>query len=370
MAAKGNLKGAGLADALRAVAEHKQPCVIRATAPAGRFEIHCKQGKVVRAVPEGADPDERLADALVNSGAIHRHDVEDAIVAARRAQEDLPAAMAERMDRDELRQFLFVQITDVVLDVFASPKGKWEIDITEGVSMRWGFVAVEAAQLIEDGQRAIDEWPVVRSVVDNPRLRFKKIKELDSSANAGGLAANDHCVFTLVRDDRDVTDIEHLARLGRFESARALYQLYSEGYIVPKGLSPEVEGPITKAGVRQARRLRLVHALGHLAVLGLVAVAAMYGARKALRPPPAFVSGSVGQIDSDLQAVLGSNRRARIRAAIEIYSLHTGVYPDSLDAVVAAGLLSADDLTYPLYAEPYTLQRDGERSFTLTPPLR
>lgn len=370
MAVKGSLRAGGLASALQIVADDKQSCVIRATNSSGAFEIHCKEGQIVRAIHEGGDPDERLAQALVHSGAASSEEVELGFSAARRNGEDLPAAMAERMDREELRQFLYVQISDVVLDVFGSKRGRWEFDTGSGVAKRWGFEAVEAFRLIDDGRRAIDEWPVIESIVDSPRLRFKKIRDLDDSTVGGGLGPNDHLVFTLVRDDRDAREIEHLARIGRFEVRRALYQLASEGYIVPKGMSPEVEGPITKAMVRHARRLRFVHSVGHLAVLALVAVAAMYGARRALRPPPTSISGSVAAIDSDLQAVLGANQRARIRAAIEVYALHKGGYPDDLGAVVTAGLLSPDDLTYPMYDEPYILQRDGERSFSLTPPLR
>lgn len=369
MAVKGSLKAGGFADALQIVAETKQSCVIRTTTPDGRYEIHCRGGQVVRATPQGADADERLGDALVRSGAASREEVELGFSSARRGNEDLPAAMAERMDRDELRQFLYFQIVDVVHLMFGAAKGKWELDTTEGAAKRWGFEAVDAHSLIDDGRRLVDEWPVIRSVVDSPRLRFKKIREI-GDALGGGLGANDHFVFTLVRDDRDVRDIEHLARIGWYEAQRALYQLASEGYIVPKGLSPEVEGPVTKAMVRDARRLRRVHATSHLGVLILVAVAGMYGARRALRPPPAFVSGAVADIDNDLQAVLGANQRARIGAAIEVYALHKGGYPDSLQAVVAAGLLNEDDLTYPMYDEPYVLQRDGERSFILTAPLR
>ncbi len=367
MASKGGLGGGGLATALQIVSDEQISGVIRVSNSDGKFEIHCIDGKVVQAIPAGASADERLGEALIRNGAVSRHDVDDSWIAVRRSGGSLGEAMVRYLDRDELRRLMHVQISDVIFELFMSKRGRWEIDTTEGTATPWGFEIIDSLALIEDGRRVLAEWPVIRSVVDSPRLRFKRVKDVTA---ASGLGPNDHFVFTLVRADRDVTDIEHLARLGRFEADRALYQLASEGYIVAKGLSPEPEAQITPEDVRRARRLRMVHALGHLAVCGLLAVAVLHGARQLLRPGPKTVGGAASGVDSDLQAVVARTQSGRILAAVEIYRIHKGVYPENLPAVVEAGLLREDDLTYPLFAEPFVLEREGDRSYTLTPPLR
>ncbi len=369
MSTKGSLKAGGFGKALQIVADEERSCVIHVRGPSERYAIHCLDERVVRALRGDAKPDEGLAQALLGGGVADPDQVEAALREVRRTDCDLPTAMATKMDRLELRRHLHIQLADVVHAVFALPRGGWEIADGEEPDKPWGFESLPAADLVSDGARVVEEWPKIRTIVDSPRLRFTKVGDLVVSPTQAELGPNEGLIFTLVRDDRDVADIESLARLGAFETQRALFQLTVAGHILPKDLSPE-RGAASPAALRAARRRRTVHAMGHLLVAVLVAMASLGAIRRALRPPPTAVAGAITDRATDLQTVMGDHQSARIATALEVFLLHTGSYPETLEEVVQAGLLRSDDLTYPLFDEPFVLRRSGERSYWLTPPLR
>ena len=60
---------------------------------------------------------------------------------------------------------------------------------------------------------------------------------------------------------------------------------------------------------------------------------------------------------------------ARIEAALEVYRLEKGEWPEALDSLVAAGLLKGHDLRHP-WRETYYYRRTPEGRFVLLPPLR
>ena len=73
------------------------------------------------------------------------------------------------------------------------------------------------------------------------------------------------------------------------------------------------------------------------------------------------------QTPSAVKAALLSAQRERIVLALETLRLEEGRYPDSLQALVNAGLLEASDLDYPAEAPFQYRVVDGH--IELVPPL-
>ena len=365
MPTRGTLKRGGVAKALELISETSATGVLDLRVDGQRTLVHCQDGRIVNAFGEGSDINELLADLLAYSGALERTSIDEARREAQGEGADLLGALERRLGEEELRRITYVLVTDPILDAFVAPRGRWSLDDRATTTPFLGE-GIPARDLIPDGRRVLEESPIIDAVVDNPRLRFKRIRSLDGAVSLG---PNDHFVYGLVRQDRDVRDVEQMARLGRFEVRRALYQLTASGYIAPQGLSHR-GGPITPAQHRRARRQRVVHALANLALLCAVAACALFVTRTILSSDQRPVRGSVSQAEYGLQAQLGHNQAARIHTAIQVLGLHSGVQPKSLDDVVKAGLLRADDLTYPMFEEAFHFEREGERSYRLIPPLR
>jgi hypothetical protein len=70
--------------------------------------------------------------------------------------------------------------------------------------------------------------------------------------------------------------------------------------------------------------------------------------------------------DPAARELLHHNQQRRVYAALELYRLENGRYPDALDSLVEAGLLAEGDLRYP-WRRPRVYRRDGDRVLVLRP---
>jgi hypothetical protein len=82
---------------------------------------------------------------------------------------------------------------------------------------------------------------------------------------------------------------------------------------------------------------------------------------------PSTATNHVQQLPGPVERLQTSEHIERIEAAVEVYRVRVGEYPESLQSVVASGLLSQWALTYPSYSSSYYYQRVGE-SYVLHPP--
>ena len=73
--------------------------------------------------------------------------------------------------------------------------------------------------------------------------------------------------------------------------------------------------------------------------------------------------------DPATQRFISRQQISRIQAALGVYRLEKGEVPEQLAALVEAGLLEHDDLSYP-WADGYYYRRTDKQGYLLLPPLR
>jgi hypothetical protein len=160
---------------------------------------------------------------------------------------------------------------------------------------------------------------------------------------ASNLTRNDRKVFGFIDGRRPAGQVIDLSRLGEFEACKSLVHLIDEGYIAP--VKEVVARPEPDAGSIRKRVAwgpligRVALNLGVLVGLGL-AVAALPLSREQI-----IESGR--QLGHDYLARARTNRLQVIAAALEVYRVEQGQFPESLDAVVEAGLVSQEVLEMP-----------------------
>ncbi len=177
---------------------------------------------------------------------------------------------------------------------------------------------------------------------------------------------NERRVFDQVVPGRDVRKLVDVSCLGEFETCKALGNLVNLEYLAP--IFPEGKAAPVDSGEPLWRRA--ASALGRVAVTMIVLAAfAAVLSRVDLDSVSFTGSPSSSLADPAAQRFVSRAQMGRIQAAIDVYRLENGRIPETLDALVQAGLLAKEDVRYP-WREPYYYRPASEGEFVLLPPLR
>jgi hypothetical protein len=246
-----------------------------------------------------------------------------------------------------------------------------------------------------EGFRQVDEWPLIRRKITSTAMTFERLRALeperggaaadrkgddvDAAFDAFGdepkekkgefasLGGNERRCHELAQPGRPVEKIVDLSRLGEFETCKALLNLVNLGYlrpIAPANRAAAAVGAYAHDGWARVRRAA-ARVVATVAIAAALAGIAYWVDRKGL----AFGAHDGAALrDNAAQRFLARYQMERLRAALEVYRLERGEYPDALARLVDVGLASARDLRYP-WSQEYYYRRRGEGRFVLLPPI-
>jgi hypothetical protein len=182
------------------------------------------------------------------------------------------------------------------------------------------------------------------------------------------LGKNERRCFELAEPGRTVEKIVDLSRLGEFETCKALLNLVNLGYL--KGIAPSNRAAAAVGAYAQDWQARIRRGAARV-VATLVIAAALAGIGYWVdRRGVLYGAGAGGTAfrDNTAQRFLARYQLERLRAALEVYRLERGEYPDALGRLVEAGLVTPRDVSYP-WADPYHYRRRPEGRYVLLPPV-
>jgi hypothetical protein len=393
MALKGTLKDFGVAEILQLIAQQTKSGVLRLRNKDEEVHVGFDAGNVVRAEQVAGQEVNLLGHRLVRAGIITERELEDALEEQRRTLKRLGDVLVARnaVAREDLREMAQLQATETLYRLFTWKSGTYEFEAGEVTWEKGSLRPIRGEAILMEGFRMVDEWPLIRKKISSRRMTFERLKELpDVAAAADGdgdeleaafgdapapgagsdLGASEWRVMALVQTGRTVERLVELARLGEFETSKALFNLVSAGYL--KAIPPprdQAEEPGAGAGVVRAIAdqvmgfgLRVALTVGLLALFtGLV-----YLVRTDER---AGGTRGIRVEDPAVQRMVGRTQLARITAALEVYRLEAGSYPEALEDLLATELLDERDLRHP-WTERYEYRRVEENAFVLLPPFQ
>ncbi|MEL6545069.1 MAG: hypothetical protein AAFQ82_10620, partial [Myxococcota bacterium] len=262
---------------------------------------------------------------------------------------------------------------------------------------------LRSENVLMEGFRQVDEWPSIRKHITSYGLKFEVLVDLDSLSVAGapaepdtsddddfdldaafggisgdsgssdprlaGVGQNERKVYHLVTPDRDVQKIIDLARLGEFETCKALSVLMGNGVIRPTEVSEGQGGWVALGGgINAGRAAGVGSALVRLALVGALVAALFVGAER-LGYDGALLGGgeSRGYQSQALERQLSRARIEVIRRGLEVYRARHGRYPESLETLAQTGLVRPRDLQFP-WSRAYYYERE-EGGYRLLRPL-
>ncbi|HVE83832.1 MAG TPA: DUF4388 domain-containing protein [Myxococcales bacterium] len=406
MALKGTLKDFGIADILQLIGQQQKTGVLHLSAKEQEVSIGFQDGNIVKAESSTRKKKELIGEMLVRAEIITEQQLETALDAQRRSLKRLGDVLVslKMITQDRFRQMVQLQATETLYRLFTWKTGHYEFE--QGpvdVDQDSGIIPIRAESVLMEGFRMVDEWPVIKRLINRYDLTFEKLRELPSarpSADAfdaaldsafgdlGGGGSNsgpggdeepsgahefksvgesERKVFGLVMPGRDVRKLVDMACLGEFETCKALLNLVNLGYlrtVQPMGKALEIGGP-SRGAVD-----KVVGALGRVVVtMSVLGVLLFVLSRGDLDQLSVASSPSQSYADPAAQRFIARAQMSRIQAAIEVYQLEKNEVPPGLDALVDAGLLGREDLRYP-WRDTYYYRRVAPHEFILLPPLR
>jgi len=401
VALKGTLKDFGIAEILQLIGQQAKSGVLHLESRDDVIHITMADGNVVRAESAGRKAREKLGTLLVRAGLITSGELERALDEQKRTLRRLGDILVEQgaVSVEDLREMTALQTTETVYRLFHWKSGTYAFEPGE---VEWDpqtVTPLRAESVLMEGFRQVDEWPLVRKKITSMAMTFERIRalepergrplgedELDAALGAlegGGLGdepeeesgqaelavgRNERRVYELAVEGRTVATIVDLSRLGEFETCKALLNLVNLGYLKPSAAVRDRAGAVGAYARDWQHRVKA----------GAVRVAATLAIAAALAGLAAWVDarglgfgdhrGAEALHDNSAQRFLARYQLSRLRAALEVYRLERGEYPQQLRELVDAGLATDRDLRYP-WSQSYHYRRGAEGRFVLLPPV-
>jgi hypothetical protein len=292
-----------------------------------------------------------------------------------------------------------IQTTETVYRLFHWKSGTYEFVPGE---VEWDASTVtplRAESVLMEGFRQVDEWPAIKRRITSLAVTFERLRELapekprppaapqqdevDAAFDAFGeekpeekkgefasLGPNERRVYALATPGQPVSRIVDLSRLGEFETCRALLNLVNLGVL--RAIAPAKRSAAAGVGA-YARDWHGPLRRGAARLAATIAIAATLAGLGYYVNERGFARADAGGgrafRDSSAQRFLSRYQVARLAAALEVYRLEHGGYPESLRDLVEAGLVAPRDLSYP-WPEDYYYRRRAEGGFVLLPPVQ
>jgi hypothetical protein len=379
MALTGTLKDFGIAEILQLIGQQSKSGVLHLKERSDEIHVVMWNGSVVSAEYAGRKARDKLGSLLVRAELITPEQLEEALAVQRRTLRRLGDILVEQgfVTKEQLREMTALQTTQTLYKLFPWKAGTYAFEPRDVAFDRDTVTPLRCESVLMEGYRIIDEWPMVRRKITSAAMTFERLKELDAAAaqvagrgardgESAALGKNEWRVYELAVPGVTVSRIADVSRLGEFEASKALFNLVNLGVL--RAIPPAHQSAAAKVGAR-ARSWQERVRLGAAGAFATVVIAVALAALALVVTGGAVAGGTASRPldDNRIERFVSRYQLERLRAALEVYRVETGAYPEGLGALVEAGLARPRDLRYP-WTQPYAYRRQGE-GYLLAPPV-
>ena len=387
MALKGTLKDFGIADIFQLISHQNKTGILHLQSKEHEVRIFFVNGDVVKAETPTRKKEDRLGALLVRAGIVDQSSVEEALEVQSQTLKKLGAILVEqkRISEKDLMEMTRLQTMETLYRLFNWENGTYGFQPQEVLTEADFIAPIRSENVLMEGFRMVDEWPMVRKKITSYEMTFNKLKDIDPTlfesreedldssldeafGEAGpkkkgpkNIGLNEYKVFQLLEGGRTVQRLIDFSRLGEFETCKALYNLLSEGYIkLDTVVAPAQERPGGKPGERIGRfDLGRLLVQGGMYALIVIVLTTVWWLVEFDMFTLVDKAGALAFQNPLARELVGSAQKQRLDTALEVYRLEMGHYPEKLEDLVQVGLVEERELRFP-WRNPYPYQRrDG-----------
>ncbi|MFH0925804.1 MAG: DUF4388 domain-containing protein [bacterium] len=366
MSIEGNLKEFGLADIFQLIYMQQKDGLLQITLEGRSADVIFKRGLVVFTFLGERENEKRLGQVLLRLGIITDKDVDDSLHEQNKVKLKLGKILVSKgiISQEDLAQAIKLQVEETIYELFKWPNGHFKfhsrIDTDYDYEINH-LIPLNTQNLIMEGIRQLDEWPIIEKSIYSTNMICTKIKgakerifskeeisdenkevlsleHLDEmvSGQKIALTQSEKYIFNLVSIYRTIGDIIDLSKVNKFETLKILYGFLKAGLIeqvtekhveVKNTLLFDLITEKVTSGVSQA----------FTATFTLFTVIAIIAC--------CFISFSILQSTSRnyLKGVayfIEESALLTLQNTLELYKLNYRRYPDDLELLVKEGLIS------------------------------
>ena len=409
MSLRGTLGDFGIADIFQLIGHQAKTGVLNLKDLEVEVRIYFVDGNVVKAEQNSHEKTFLLGSIMVRANVLTQAQLDDALSSQQRTLRRLGDILIDMgaVDRPTLKEFTRLQTTETIYRLFQWRAGTYEFNAEAVDYDDASDEPIRSENILMEALRMVDEWPGVRTVISSSSCTFVVLRALPPAPAAEG--ANDDIlagmkeafgpadsgeqppaktakpigtaerqVFPHVHPGRTVSEIVDRARMGEFETSKALANLVMNGnlrVLEPESVAVSTRPAVTRESMAAAAvpfLLRILVFLGVAVVVGgLVRLASsLEGGLLSVQTPRATRAALVDE--------QGEAGLLRLRSALELYRVQEGRYPEQLAELVTGGFIDERGLSFPFRAT-YAYRRTtsdvadagvGEEGFDLVMPLR
>lgn len=191
----------------------------------------------------------RLGSILLRKRKISREqrDRIDALMTREGGRFGALAVQAGVLTSDQLRDFLKVQVSEIVYDAFVWEAGTFAFERDAPLPEHAVTISVDLGNLIMEGARRIEEWEQCARLLPDKSLVFRVVTAPRDEKIT--LTAEEWKVLFLINGQRTIEELCEAADDGAFEVYRLLYGLYANKLIEP--VSPREADDSGSATIKQ-----------------------------------------------------------------------------------------------------------------------
>lgn len=364
MALQGSLAGMGISEILQLAGVQQKTGILHVTSESegSALQILMIGGRIVGCHAERPEKRDLLGQRLLAAGAVSKDQLNKGLKAARKANVLLATQLIDdkAINAATRDHFIMLQMRERLAGVFEWKRGNYRFENKPRGFTNATQPSLSAEAILMDGFRMMDEWPLIRTKINNYDTVYKVIRDPEdeeSEAEAlervlddafsefvgddeddfgdlgGGLGRHERTVFDLIDGKRSVQRLIDLGRIGEFETCKALVSLLSDGYIEA---TKQRKARFRGRGRRQSPLAIVGTILINLAVLG-----AIVGAIWLLPSTRIQLDANAAAVAKEAAERLRTNRVVALSMALEVFRYEHGQYPESLEELVTADVVDA-----------------------------